>query len=98
MIYASWEKSLYFSSARIPAQSMQSFMPMKNVAYFNSENDSNDAYVSVWQIFLQGSDFDIDKAYNIGYKKIWHCPPELKIRVPWMSIYLKPTQLKPPGS
>jgi len=46
---------------------MQSFMPMKNVAYFNSENDSNDAYVSVWQIFLQGSDFDIDKAYNIGY-------------------------------
>ena len=67
MIYASWEKSLYFSSARIPAQSMQSFMPMKNVAYFNSENDSNDAYVSVWQIFLQGSDFDIDKAYNIGY-------------------------------
>lgn len=40
-------------------------MEMKNVGYFDTE--SNDAYVSVWQIFIQGSDFDIDKAYMMGY-------------------------------
>jgi len=63
--FASWEKSHEFIAARIPAQSMQSFMSMKNVAYFNTK--SNNAYVSVWQIWLQGSDFDIDKAYIMGY-------------------------------
>ncbi|MGV8961973.1 MAG: hypothetical protein ACOH2V_01150 [Candidatus Saccharimonadaceae bacterium] len=40
-------------------------MEMKNVGYLNT--DSNDAYVSVWQIFIQGSDFDIDKAYIMGH-------------------------------
>lgn len=63
--YVSWDKSRYFIAARIPAQSMQSFMPMENIAYF--DDDSNNAYVSVWQIWLQGSDFDIDKAYIMGY-------------------------------
>lgn len=63
-MYASWEKSHEFVAARIPSQSMQSFMEMKNVAYFNTK--SNDAYVSLWQIWLQGSDFDIDKAYILG--------------------------------
>lgn len=63
-MFASWQKSHEFVSARIPSQSMQSFMEMKNVAYFNTK--SNDAYVSVWQIWLQGSDFDIDKAYLLG--------------------------------
>lgn len=62
--YSSWEKSKEFVAARIPSQSMQSFMQMKNIAYFNTE--SNDAYVSIWQIWLQGSDFDIDKAYILG--------------------------------
>lgn len=64
-MYASWQKSLEFVAARIPAQSMQSFMEMRNIGYFNTE--SNDAYVSIWQIWLQGSDFDIDKAYIMGY-------------------------------
>ncbi len=63
--FASWQKSLETISARIPAQSMQSFMTMKNVAYFNTE--SNDAYVSIFQIWYQGSDFDIDKSYMMGY-------------------------------
>ncbi|MDA3856262.1 MAG: hypothetical protein PF569_08445 [Candidatus Woesearchaeota archaeon] len=40
-------------------------MEMRTVAYKNT--DSNDVYVSVWQIFYQGSDFDIDKAYIMGY-------------------------------
>ena len=61
----SWEKSHEFVVARIPSQSMQSFMAMQNVGYNNT--DSNDAYVSIWQIWLQGSDFDIDKAYTVGY-------------------------------
>jgi len=64
-MFASWEKSHEFIAARIPAQSMQSFMEMRNIGYFNT--DSNDAYVSIWQIWLQGSDFDIDKAYIMGY-------------------------------
>lgn len=64
-IYASWEKSNEVIAARIPAQSMQSFMEMRNIGYFNTE--SNDVFVSVWQIWFQGSDFDIDKAYIMGY-------------------------------
>lgn len=62
--YASWEKSHDVVASRIPAQSMQSFMPMKNIAYM--PGGSNDVYVSIHQIFLQGSDFDIDKAYILG--------------------------------
>ena len=62
--YASWQKSQEFVAARIPSQSMQSFMPMKNVAYYKTSQ--NDAFVSIYQIWLQGSDFDIDKAYILG--------------------------------
>lgn len=62
--FIAWEKSHEFISARIPAQSMQSFMPMKNIAYFNTKR--NEAYVSVYQIWFQGSDFDVDKAYLLG--------------------------------
>ena len=46
-------KSLDIVAARIPAQSMQSYMPMKVVAYDNP--DINTAYVSTYQILLQGS-------------------------------------------
>lgn len=53
--YASWKKSLEVLAARIPSQSMQSMMEMRNVAYY--ETYSNDAFVSVWQIWFQGSDF-----------------------------------------
>lgn len=63
-LFHSWEKSHEFISSRIPSQSMQSFMYMKNVGYFKTL--SNDAYVSVWQIWFQGSDFDIDKSYLLG--------------------------------
>lgn len=45
-------------AARIPAQSMQSFMPMKVAAFDNV--DRNTAYVSTSQILLQGSDYDVD--------------------------------------
>ena len=62
-------KSLDVIAARIPAQSMQSFMPMRVVAYDNP--DVNTAYVSTLQILLQGSDYDIDSGsiatFDIDY-------------------------------
>jgi len=60
---AQFEMSRYVTAARIPAQSLQSYMKMKAVAYIDSR--SNLAMVSRWQTFLQGSDYDIDKAYII---------------------------------
>ena len=62
--YNSFLESLKFIASRTPAQSYQSFMPMKIVAFTNS--GLNSAYVSRWQIWLQGSDFDIDKASLLG--------------------------------
>ena len=56
--HSSFLKSLDIVAARIPSQSLQSFMPMKVVAYDNPNRNS--AYVSNLQILLQGSDFDID--------------------------------------
>lgn len=56
--HTSFLRSLDIVAARIPAQSMQSFMPMKVVAYDNP--DINTAHVSTMQILLQGSDFDVD--------------------------------------
>ena len=64
-IYNSFLKSLQTTSARIPAQSLQSFMPM-NVVGFTGMSQ-NVAYVSHIQTYLQGSDYDIDKAYMMGY-------------------------------
>lgn len=51
--YSSWQQSLYFTAARIPAQTLQSFMQMEAVAY--SGNSRNLVYVSHWQAWLQGS-------------------------------------------
>lgn len=48
-------KSLDIVAARIPAQSMQSFMTMR-IAGFDNPN-INTAYVSTAQIWLQGSDY-----------------------------------------
>lgn len=53
--YSSWQQSLYFTAARIPAQTLQSFMQMEAVAY--SGNSRNLVYVSHWQAWLQGSDY-----------------------------------------
>jgi hypothetical protein len=40
-------------------------MAMENVGFTGS--DLNNIYVSRWQIWIQGSDFDIDVAYNLMY-------------------------------
>jgi hypothetical protein len=68
-MYTSWKKSNDVLVARIPSQAMQSFMSMKTIGY--TEDPGNNVYVSHWQIWLQGSDFDIDKAYIMmhGFKK-----------------------------
>lgn len=62
--YISFLDSQNFIAARIPAQSLQSFMTMKNIAW--TENSKNISYVSHFQTYLQGSDYDIDKAYIMG--------------------------------
>lgn len=56
--HTSFLKSLDVVAARIPSQSMQSFMPMRVVAFDNP--DVNTAFVSTMQILLQGSDYDVD--------------------------------------
>ena len=52
-IHSSFLMSLNIVAARIPAQSQQSMMPMKIVAFV--DRDVNAAYVSNAQIWLQGS-------------------------------------------
>lgn len=54
-IHSSFLKSLECIGARIPAQSQQSFMPMRVVAFDNP--NINTAYVNTAQIWLQGSDY-----------------------------------------
>jgi hypothetical protein len=65
-IHSSFIKSLDVLAARIPAQCHQSFMAMKIVGFDNS--GANNAYVNRMQLYLQGSDYDIDKVSLLGYK------------------------------
>ncbi len=62
----SFELSKYFVCARIPAQTLQSYMAMKCVDFYPTI--MNRAAVSHLQMFLQGSDFDIDKSYIMGFE------------------------------
>lgn len=64
-MHTSYMMSLYTLAARIPSQSMQSFMAMKTVGYDSS--GVNNVYVNPYQIWLQGSDFDIDTVNMLGY-------------------------------
>ena len=61
---SSFHRSLEVIMSRIPAQSLQSFMKGQVVGFLNTEE--NHAYVSHWQLYLQGSDYDIDKSYIMG--------------------------------
>lgn len=65
-IFNSFKKSLEVIAARIPAQTLQSFMKMKVVAF--TERATNTIMVSHYQLWLQGSDYDIDKAYVMSYE------------------------------
>lgn len=64
-LHASFDESLNLIAGRIPAQSQQSFMPQRVIAFDNV--DRNTAMVSTFQLFLQGSDLDIDAVTLIGY-------------------------------
>ena len=64
-LHTSFKESLNLIAGRIPAQSQQSFMTQKVIAFDNS--DINTAMVSTFQLFLQGSDLDIDAVTLLGY-------------------------------
>lgn len=53
-VYTSFLRSLDFTVARIPAQTLQSFMKMRNVGF--SGTKTGQCYVTAWQTWLQGSD------------------------------------------
>lgn len=65
-MFNSFKMSLDMVGSRIPAQAMQSFQPLKIVAFTDSE--TNDIYVNRHQTYLEGSDFDIDKSYIMTYE------------------------------
>ena len=52
--YVSFMKSQEFTASRIPAQTLQSFMQMRNVGFTGTS--TNQCFVSHWQTWLQGSD------------------------------------------
>lgn len=61
--------SKYIVAARIPAQNLQSYMNMQVIGYVPVS--TNQAFVSHFQTWIQGSDYDIDKSYmmSFGYNK-----------------------------
>ena len=65
-MHTSFIKSLDVIASRTPAQCQQSFMAMKIVGF--DQSGLNNAYVSRMQLYLQGSDFDIDKVSLLGYE------------------------------
>lgn len=65
-LHTSFIESLNYIVSRTPAQSHQSFMPMVLVGF--DKSGVNSAYVSRYQLYLQGSDYDVDKASMMGYR------------------------------
>ena len=65
-LHTAFKESLNIVAGRIPAQSQQSFMTQKVVAFDSS--GINTAMVSTFQLFLQGSDLDIDAVTLLGYE------------------------------
>lgn len=53
-------------SVRIPSDGLHSMMAMDVVGV--TDDDSNNVGVCIWQLWLQGSDLDIDKAYMLLYQ------------------------------
>ena len=60
-MYRSFQEAIKIIAARIPAQSMQSFMNMKITSFL--ETESNIMYIPTNMLVYAGSDFDIDKVY-----------------------------------
>ena len=64
--YKAFEMQLQLIGARIPTQSMQSFSGFQTVGYTNS--DLNEVYIPATISWLEGSDYDIDKLYLLGFE------------------------------
>lgn len=64
-MFDSFKLSNYTISVRIPSQSFQSFMGNKTVAF--TEDNQNNGYININEIWFTGGDFDIDKAYTLMY-------------------------------
>ena len=64
-MYHSFLRSLDMIATRIPTQNMSSIMPMRVASLLNSS--VNNVFVTKWQQWLQGADYDIDKAFLLGY-------------------------------
>lgn len=65
-LHTAFDESLNLVAGRIPAQSQQSFMTQRVIGFDNS--NVNTAMVSTFQLFLQGSDLDIDAVTLLGYE------------------------------
>lgn len=65
-MYRSFEIQQHLIGTRIPAQAMQSFMPMDIIGW--TDSFVNEIFVPVMQMYLQGSDLDIDKVFNLGFE------------------------------
>ena len=64
-LYNSFVKACNITSSRIPTQALASFMDMQVVSF--NPSGANDVFVTRWQLWLQGSDLDIDKSYMMGH-------------------------------
>ncbi len=65
-MYVSFLTMLKTISARIPSQSFQSFLSNETVAF--TEDDSNNGYMNLYEMYFQGSDYDIDHAYTMIFE------------------------------
>ena len=63
--FHAFKQSLNLVGARIPTQAMQSFMPLRVVAF--TDDLTNVIYVPRMQTWLEGSDYDIDKLYILAH-------------------------------
>lgn len=63
--YQAFKAQLNYILTRIPAQSMQSFMDVKVETWLDTE--MNEVYVPRALTWIQGSDYDIDKDYMMGF-------------------------------
>lgn len=71
-IKSNYQLAQYFTVARIPAQSLQSYMQMRNVGYIRG--NSNEIMVSHWQTWLQGSDYS-----TLDHSKVRQLPFQFKL-------------------
>ena len=63
-LYHSFVRSLKNVDTRIPTQNLASIQGVEIVSF--NPFGRNDIFINRWQMWLQGSDLDIDKTYGMG--------------------------------